>query len=194
MPAGKGAAPAGVPESFAEHVRLMFDLQLLAFTSDITRIFAFKLSRDGSNRAYTESGFAGAFHPASHHGNVAQRILEFAKLNTWHVGQLTYFLEKLKATPDGEGIAFETRINSQFDIWKIRPTGGPSIPVVSHPRSDEHPSWSPDGRLIAFSSTRYGRPDVYVAAGVGESRDLPARRITNRGDNTHPAWGPRRTR
>jgi TolB protein len=97
-------------------------------------------------------------------------------------------------SPDGEWIAFETRINSQFDIWKIRPTGGPSIPVVSHPRSDEHPSWSPDGRLIAFSSTRYGRPDVYVAAGVGESRDLPARRITNRGDNTHPAWGPRRTR
>jgi TolB protein len=97
-------------------------------------------------------------------------------------------------SPDGEWIAFETRINSQFDIWKIRPTGGPSIPVVSHPRSDEHPSWSPDGRLIAFSSTRYGRPDIYVASGAGEARDLPARRITDRGDNTHPAWGPRRTK
>ncbi|HEU4428661.1 MAG TPA: hypothetical protein VFT98_07895 [Myxococcota bacterium] len=95
-------------------------------------------------------------------------------------------------SPDGEWIAFETRINSQFDIWKIRPEGGPSIPVISHPRSDEHPSWSPDGRLIAFSSTRYGRPDVYVASSAGESRDLPARRITTRGDNTHPAWGPRR--
>jgi TolB protein len=95
-------------------------------------------------------------------------------------------------SPDGEWIAFETRINSQFDIWKIRPEGGPSIPVISHPRSDEHPSWSPDGRLIAFSSTRYGRPDIYVASGSGESRDLPARRITTRGDNTHPAWGPRR--
>lgn len=96
-------APPGVPDSFAEHVRLMFDLQLLAFQSDITRIFTFKLSRDGSNRAFPESGFAGAFHPASHHGNVAQRILEFAQLNTWHVGQLRYFLEKLKETPDGEG-------------------------------------------------------------------------------------------
>jgi len=97
-------------------------------------------------------------------------------------------------SPDGEWIAFETRINSQFDIWKIRPAGGPSIPVISHPRSDEHPSWSPDGRLIAFSSTRYGRPDLYVASSAGESRDLPARRITDRGDNTHPAWGPRRTK
>ena len=97
-------------------------------------------------------------------------------------------------SPDGEWIAFETRINSQFDIWKIRPAGGSSIPVISHPRSDEHPSWSPDGRLIAFSSARYGRPDIYVASGAGEARDLPARRITNRGDNTNPAWGPRRAR
>ncbi len=97
-------------------------------------------------------------------------------------------------SPDGEWIAFETRVNSQFDIWKIRPAGGSSIPVISHPRSDEHPSWSPDGRLIAFSSGRYGRPDIYVASGAGEARDLPARRITNRGDNTHPAWGPRRTK
>ena len=98
-------------------------------------------------------------------------------------------------SPDGEWIAFETRVNSQFDIWKIRPSGGPSIPMVSHPRSDEHPSWSPDGRLLAFSSTRYGRADIYVVSNLGEGAKLPpARRITNRGDNTHPAWGPRRGR
>ena len=98
-------------------------------------------------------------------------------------------------SPDGEWIAFETRINSQFDIWKIRPTGGPSLPVVSHPRSDEHPSWSPDGRLLAFASTRYGRSDVYVVSSLGEGPKLPAvQRITDRGDNAHPAWGPRRGR
>jgi TolB protein len=98
-------------------------------------------------------------------------------------------------SPDGEWIAFETRINSQFDIWKIRPSGGPSIPMISHPRSDEHPSWSPDGRLLAFSSTRYGRADIYVVSSGGEGAKLPpALRITNRGDNTNPAWGPRRAR
>jgi len=98
-------------------------------------------------------------------------------------------------SPDGEWIAFETRINSQFDIWKVRPTGGPSIPLISHPRSDEHPAWSPDGRLLAFSSTRYGRADIYVASSGGEAAKLPpVIRITNHGDNTQPAWGPRRAR
>ncbi len=90
-------------------------------------------------------------------------------------------------SPDGAWIAFETRINGQFDIWKIKPEGGASIPVISHPRSDEGPAWSPDARLIAFSSTRYGRADVYVTNVIGET----PRRITDRGDNTHPAWGPR---
>jgi hypothetical protein len=61
-------APVGVPDSFSEHVRLMFDLQVLAFKSDITRVFAFKLGRDNSNRTYPESGFGGAFHNSSHHG------------------------------------------------------------------------------------------------------------------------------
>src|SRR5581483_8639194 len=61
-------APRGVPDSFAEHVKLMFDLQVLAFISDITRVFTFKLSRDGSNRTFPESGFNGTFHPSSHHG------------------------------------------------------------------------------------------------------------------------------
>lgn len=95
-------APAGVPDSFAKHVQLMFDLQLLAFQSDLTRVFAFKLSRDGSNRAFPESGCNAAFHPLSHHGNFEQRILDFAKVNTYHVRQLTYFLERLKNTPDGD--------------------------------------------------------------------------------------------
>ena len=61
-------APIGVPDSFSEHVKLMFDLQALAFASDLTRVFAFKLGRDASNRTYPESGFKGAFQSSSHHG------------------------------------------------------------------------------------------------------------------------------
>lgn len=78
-------APVGVPDSFSEHVKLMFDLQVLAFASDITRVSAFKLGRDNSNRAYPESGFGGAFHPTSHHSGREEKILNFAKLNTYHV-------------------------------------------------------------------------------------------------------------
>jgi hypothetical protein len=97
------AAPAGVPDSFGEHVKLMFDLQALAFASDVTRVFAFKLGRDGSNRVYPESGFTGTFHPSSHHGGKEGRILDFAKINTYHVSLIPYFLEQLKRMPDEDG-------------------------------------------------------------------------------------------
>jgi hypothetical protein len=96
-------APIGVPDSFTEHVKLMFDLQALAFASDLTRVFAFKLGRDASNRVYPESGFKGAFHSASHHQEKEERILDFAKINKYHVSLVPYFLEKLKNTPDGDG-------------------------------------------------------------------------------------------
>jgi Protein of unknown function (DUF1552) len=96
-------APIGVPDSFSEHVKLMFDLQALAFASDLTRVFAFKLGRDASNRTYPESGFKGAFHSASHHGEREERIVEFQTINTYHVSMIPYFLEKLKNTPEGDG-------------------------------------------------------------------------------------------
>jgi len=95
-------APAGVPDSFAEHVKLMFDLQAVAFASDITRVFSFKLGRDASSRAYPESGVKTGFHPASHHQEREDRITDFAKINTYHVSLVPYFLEKLKNTPDGD--------------------------------------------------------------------------------------------
>jgi len=96
------ASPLGVPDSFSEHVKLMFDLQVLAFASDVTRVFAFKLGRDASNRSYPESGFNATFHETSHHGGREEKILNFAKLNAFHVGQALYFLERLKNTRDGE--------------------------------------------------------------------------------------------
>ena len=95
-------APAGVPDSFAEHVKLMFDLQAVAFASDVTRVFSFKLGRDASSRAYPESGVKTGFHPASHHQEKEDRITDFAKINTYHVSLVPYFLEKLKNTADGD--------------------------------------------------------------------------------------------
>jgi uncharacterized protein DUF1552 len=97
------AAPLGVPDSFSEHVRILFDLQVLAFASDLTRVFSFKLGRDNSNRTYPESGFNGAFHPASHHGGKEDRIRQFAVLNGFHVSMISYFLERLRQTVDVDG-------------------------------------------------------------------------------------------
>jgi hypothetical protein len=96
-------APIGVPDSFSAHVKLMFDLQVLAFASDITRVFALKLGRDNSNRVYPESGFTGAFHPTSHHGGREDRVADFATLNAYHVSMVPYLLQRLKDTPDGDG-------------------------------------------------------------------------------------------
>jgi hypothetical protein len=95
-------APVGVPDSFADHVKLMFDIQVLAFQADMTRVFSFKMSRDASTRAYPESGTDKAFHPASHHGGKEGAILDFNKINRYHVSMLPYFLQRLKDTMEGD--------------------------------------------------------------------------------------------
>jgi hypothetical protein len=95
-------APAGVPDSFDEHMKLMFDLQALAFEADMTRVFSFKLGRDASGRVYPESGVDKAFHPASHHGGNEKNIEDFAKINRYHVGLIPYFMERLQSIQEGE--------------------------------------------------------------------------------------------
>jgi len=97
------AAPLGVPDSWEEHVKLMFDLQVLAFSAEITRVSAFKMSRDTSNRVFTESGVRTPFHTLSHHSGKPALIAEFATLNRYHAGLVADFLRKLKGTPDGDG-------------------------------------------------------------------------------------------
>jgi hypothetical protein len=95
-------APAGVPDSFDEHVKLMFDLQALAFQADVTRVFSFKMGRDASSRVYPESGVTKGFHPSSHFGSRTSNIVEFSQINKYHVSLLPYFLEKLQSIQDGD--------------------------------------------------------------------------------------------
>jgi hypothetical protein len=103
-------APIGVPDSYDEHVKLMFDMQVVAFASDVTRIVAFKLSRDVSNRVYPETGVNTGFHIASHHGEREDRILDLAKINRYHVSLVPYLLKKLKETPDGDSNMLENSL------------------------------------------------------------------------------------
>jgi hypothetical protein len=103
-------APIGVPDSYDEHVKLMFDMQVVAFASDVTRVTAFKLSRDVSNRVYPETGVNTGFHIASHHGDREERILDLAKINKYHVSLVPYFLKKLKETPDGDSNLLENSL------------------------------------------------------------------------------------
>jgi hypothetical protein len=95
--------PAGVPAAYADHARLMFDLQVLALQGDVTRVMTFQLARETSNRTYPEIGVPDPHHPLTHHGNDPDKIARMAKINAFHVSLFAYYLEKLKSTPDGNG-------------------------------------------------------------------------------------------
>jgi len=105
--------PFGVPESFDEHIKLMYDLQTLAFQGDITRVSALMYGRDVSLRGYPESGVTTVNHPCSHHGEDPKRKQDWAKINKYHALTFRYFLEKLKNTPDGDG----TLLDHTLIVW-----------------------------------------------------------------------------
>ena len=95
--------PLGVPASYEEHAKLMFDLQLLAMQGDVTRVMTFQLARETSKRSYPEIGVPDSHHPLSHHGNNPDKIARLAKINRFHVSLFAYFLQKLAATPEAGG-------------------------------------------------------------------------------------------
>ena len=95
--------PVGVPAAYADHARLMFDLQVLALQGDVTRVITFQLARETSNRTYPEIGVSDPHHPLSHHGNDPEKIARMAKINQFHVSLFAEFIGKLKATPEGNG-------------------------------------------------------------------------------------------
>jgi hypothetical protein len=99
--------PFGVPESFDEHIKLHFDLEVLAFQADITRVTSLMIARDISLRSYPESGVKTANHAASHHGENPQKMEEYARINRYHCECIAYFLKKLDQTPDGDGNLFD---------------------------------------------------------------------------------------
>ncbi len=102
-PAPDAERPVGVPAAYADHVRLMFDLQVLALQADLTRVISFQMAREGSTRSYHEIGVSEPHHPLTHHGNDQEKIAKMAKINEYHVSLFGYLLEKLKTTPDGDG-------------------------------------------------------------------------------------------
>ena len=106
-------APPGVPDSFSEHVKLMYDLQVLAFEADVTRVTSFKLGRDASNRVLPESGSAKGFHPSSHHGDNIEAIREFNTICQYRMAQTAYFVERMAAATDGDA----SLLDQSLIIW-----------------------------------------------------------------------------
>ncbi|MCX6858200.1 MAG: DUF1552 domain-containing protein [Verrucomicrobia bacterium] len=102
--------PTGVPASYAEHARLMFDLQLLAMQGDVTRVITFQLARETSNRSYPEIGISEPHHPLSHHGNDPAKIERLSKINAFHVSLFAEYLTKLAATKEGDGTLLDNSL------------------------------------------------------------------------------------
>ena len=103
QPLPEMAPPLGIPATFDEHAKLMFDLQVLAYQADLTRVITFMVSREFSSRTYPEIGVPEAHHPTSHHRNDPDKIAKLARVNAYHTTLLAYYLDKLRATPDGDG-------------------------------------------------------------------------------------------
>ena len=95
--------PAGVPGSYQDHVRLMCDLQVLAYQTDVTRVVTFMLGREFSGVTYPQIGVPDAHHPITHHQQEAEKIAKVVKINHYHVTQFAYLLERMRSTPDGDG-------------------------------------------------------------------------------------------
>ena len=111
-----------MPDSFEEHVKMMFDFQVLALQSDMTRVISFKTGRDASSRAFPESGTTKGFHPASHHGGREAAILDFNMINRYHVAMLPYFLDKLKNSQEGDSNLLDKTV-----IMYGSPMGDPNL-------------------------------------------------------------------
>jgi hypothetical protein len=158
--------PVGVPETFKEYIELMFDLQVLAFQADITRVSSLMMARENVNRAYPEIGLPEAHHSMSHHGNNPEKMKAFTKLNTYHVEMLGYYLTKLKETSDSDGSLLDStvvlygsgmsdgNVHNNFNV-PVVVMGGKTLNIKSN-RHMKYPKGTPLANLMLCIMDRYG--------------------------------------
>jgi hypothetical protein len=159
-------APVGTPNDLTEHFKLMFDLMALAFQADITRVFTFMMARDLHNRTYPQIGVDEPHHGLSHHQNKADKIARFARINAYHVSLFGKFLDKLKATPDGDGSVLDhsvilygsgmgnANVHSHIALpYLVAGTGAGTIQGGRHIKARTH---DPSGNLLLSVTDKFG--------------------------------------
>ena len=160
------SAPIGVPDAFEDHVALMFDLLAVAYQADITRVFTFMMARDLHNRTYPQIGVDEPHHGLSHHQNKADKIARFARINAYHVSLFGKFLDKLKATPDGDGSVLDhsvilygsgmgnANVHSHIALpYLVAGTGAGTIQGGRHIKARTH---DPSGNLLLSVVDKFG--------------------------------------
>src|SRR5687768_6135882 len=158
--------PVGVPDTFKEYIELMFDLQVLAFQADITRVSSLMMARENVNRAYPEIGLPEAHHSISHHGNNPDKMKNYTKLNTYHVQTLGYFLKRLKETADGDSNLLDNtvvlwgsgmsdgNVHNNFNV-PVVVVGGQALNMKAN-RHVKYPKGTPLANLMLGVMDRYG--------------------------------------
>jgi Protein of unknown function (DUF1552) len=159
-------APVGVPDSFEEHVALMFDLLAVAYEADITRVFTFMMNRDASQRVYPNLGITEPHHAMSHHSKDPQKIANLVKLNTWQVSLFGKFLDKMRSTPDGDGSLLDHSIilygsgmsESDLHLRLDIPTllAGTGAGLLKGNRHIKAPKETPVGNLLLDIANKFG--------------------------------------
>ena len=168
--------PVGIPESYQEHVKLMFDLTSLAYQVDMTRVFTFMLGRELNGRAYPEIGIPDSHHGLSHHRYDLEKLAQLAKINTYHVSLFTHFLDELANTPDGDGSLLDHSLlmygaslsdsnkHSHFDLPLLLVGGGAG--QLKGGRHLQYPRDTPMTNLLVSQLDKAG---VRLDDGLGDS-------------------------
>src|SRR5262245_33236448 len=167
--------PVGVPDSFEEHVALMFDLLAAAFQADATRVFTFMMSRELSQRTFPQIGVTEQHHSVSHHQNNSEKIAKVAKINIYYLGMYAKFLEKLKATEDGDGSLLDhSLLFYGAGMGDSNSHASDPLPIVAVGggvgKGDRHvqvPYRTPVGCLWSAVANRYGVQMDRFGDGVG---------------------------
>jgi hypothetical protein len=171
------ATPIGIPDDHVEHSKLMFDLMAVAFQADVTRISTFMMAREVSYRTFPSIGVPDPFHATSHHQNDPEKLEKLTKINTYHVGLIARFLEKLKSIPDGDGTLLDHSLilygscmsNSNLHNHSPLPVfiGGGACGQVKGGRHVKFPDETPMANLLATILDKAGIHEEKIGDGTG---------------------------
>ena len=176
------ARPVGIPDTFEDHVKLMFDLISLAYQADITRVFTFMLGRELSGRTYPHLGVPDPHHGLSHHRNDPEKLDKLARVNSYHMGLFTHFLESLQSAPDGEGSLLDHSMvlyggglgdsndHAHFDLPELVVGGGAGR--LAGGRHLQYPKDTPMTNLLVSMLDKAGLPAEEFGDSTGRLKEL----------------------
>src|SRR5579875_48383 len=171
-------APAGIPYSYEEHVRMMYDLAALAWQANVTRVFTYMVAREVSNRTYPQIGVPDGHHATSHHQNKPEKIEKLVKIQSYHIGLFADFLKKLQSTPDGDGSLLDhslilfgsnmsnSNLHNHFPLPNV--VAGSACGRVKGGRHLRYPDHTPMTNLLLTMLDRVGVHDNSLGDSTGE--------------------------